>query len=200
MSYLNHGFRSADQSDPWCRCRRGRASLHGSDPSGPGIWKPGKVRTSRDPCHGDERRRCSGASRHAGRHVASTEDLDLGAQGLRGKPAIPPNTDRALRTMAGHDPAVNLKAVLAKPYHTSSHERSRAISVGDVNDRLVAVLAVLALAERDHRSGQFGFRHTRGATAPCRIRARMRPDRTQRRVPTPASRINEGVPRPSARP
>jgi len=200
MSYMNHGLRSADPSDPGSRCCRGRAALYGSDPSGSGIRKSGKVRASPDPCHGDERRSCSAAPRHTGRRVASTEDLDLGAQRLSRKSAIPSHTDRSLRTVAGHDPAVNLKAVLAKPYHTRSDELLRAISVGDVNDRLVAVLAMLALAERDHRPRQFGVRHACGATAPYRIRASHASRREATARPTPASWINAGVRRPSARP
>src|SRR3989304_4104248 len=82
------------------------------------------------------------------------------------------------------------------PYHTGSHELRPMIFLGDVHDRLVAVLLELALTERGHRSGQFGFRHAGGPTAPCRIRASHAPRRDQ--TARPRARLADQRRRPAA--
>src|SRR5439155_791013 len=102
---------------------------------------------------------------------ASRKDLDLGAQGLRRKSTIPPDPDRPVRTVAGHDAALNPDAVLTEPYRAGSDGLCSDIHARHLNDCLVAVLFELALAERRHFSNQFGFRHTGTATARCRISA-----------------------------
>ena len=55
--------------------------------------------------HGLWRSRCNALCKYAELRVVSRKDLDLGAQGLRRKSAIPPDPDRPLRTVARHDPA-----------------------------------------------------------------------------------------------
>src|SRR3989304_2968913 len=82
------------------------------------------------------------------------------------------------------------------PYHTGSHELRPMIFLGDVYDRLVAVLLELALTERGHRSGQFGFRHAGGTTAPCRIRASHAPRRDA--TTRPHARLTDQRRRPAA--
>src|SRR5207245_1815675 len=107
---------------------------------------------------------------------ASRKDLDLGPQGRRRTAPVPPTPDRPLRTVACHDAALNPKPVLAKPHRAGSDGLCSNVHAGHLNDGLVAVLFELALAERGHRSRQFGFRHTCTATAPGRISASQRLD------------------------
>src|SRR5437016_8976092 len=102
--------------------------------------------------------------------VASRNDLDPGAEGLRREAAVPPDAERALRAVEGHDPAQDLEAVLAGPHDPSSQELRRMLRLGEVHDRLVAVLLELAVTKRGHRPGRLGLRHTRSATTPCAIR------------------------------
>src|SRR2546425_7518718 len=102
--------------------------------------------------------------------AASRNDLDLGAEGLRREAAVPPDPERALRAVERYDPAQDLEAVLAGPHDPGSQELRRLLRLGEVHDRLVAVLLELAVTERGHRSGHFGLRHTRSATAACAIR------------------------------
>src|SRR5207249_4069952 len=102
--------------------------------------------------------------------VASRNDLDPGAEGLRREAAVPPDAERPLRAVEGHDPAQDLEAVLAGPHHPGSHEFGRVFRLGEGHYRLVAVLLELAVTERDHRSGRLGLRHARGATTPSAIR------------------------------
>src|SRR5438552_4452600 len=101
----------------------------------------------------------------------SGNNLDPFAQGLRRKTAIPSDADRSLRTVAGDDPAQKPLAVLPKPHDPSPMDLFQVDRPFRLNDRLVAVLFELAVAERRHRSEQFGLRHTSAATAPGRIRA-----------------------------
>src|SRR2546425_703072 len=103
--------------------------------------------------------------------VASRNDLDLGAEGLRREAAVPPDAERALRAMEGHDPAQDLQAVFAGPHHAGSQELRRMLRLDEVHDRLIAVLLELALTERDHRSRRLGLRHARSATTPSAIRS-----------------------------
>src|SRR2546428_6527690 len=103
--------------------------------------------------------------------VASRNDLDLGAEGLRREAAVPPDAERALRAMEGHDPAQDLEAVLAGPHDPGSQELGRMLRLGEGHDRLVAVLLELAVTERGHRPGRLGLRHARSATTPGAIRA-----------------------------
>src|SRR2546422_10327976 len=72
--------------------------------------------------------------------VASRNDLDLGAEGLRREAAGPPDTERAPRAVQRNDPAPDLEAVLAGPHHSGSQELGRVLRLGEVDDRLVAVL------------------------------------------------------------
>src|SRR6266581_1143559 len=78
--------------------------------------------------------------------------------------------ERALPAVKGHDPAQDLDAVLAGPHHPRSQELRRMLRLGEVHDRLVAVLLELALTERGHNSGGLALRHTRSATAQWAIR------------------------------
>src|SRR5205809_1019083 len=110
--------------------------------------------------------------------VASRNDLDPGAEGLRREAAVPPDAERPLRAVEGHDPAQDLEAVLAGPHHPGSHEFGRVFRLGEGHDRLVAVLLELAVTERGHRSGRLGLRHRRRATTRCAIRP---PDALRRR-------------------
>src|SRR5439155_25606077 len=102
-------------------------------------------------------------------------DRDLGAEGLRREAAVPPDAERALRAVEGHDPAQDLEPVLAGPHDPGSQELGRMLRLGEVHDCLVAVLLELAVTERGHRSGRLGLRHTRSATTPCAIRAPQAP-------------------------
>src|SRR5256712_10537161 len=102
--------------------------------------------------------------------VASRNDLALGAEGLRREAAVPPDAERALRAMEGHDPAQDLQAVFAGPHHAGSQELRRMLRLDEVHDRLIAVLLELALTERDHRSRRLGLRHARSATTPIRYK------------------------------
>src|SRR2546422_4539632 len=95
------------------------------------------------------------------RRIASRHDLDLGAEGLRREAAVPPDAERALPAVKGHDPAQDLDAVLSGPHHPGSQELPRMVRFGEVHDRLVAVLLELALAERSHNSGHLALCHTR---------------------------------------
>src|SRR5438445_13740805 len=45
------------------------------------------------------------------------------------------------------------------------------LRLGEVHDRLIAVLLELALTEGDHRSRRLGLRHARSATTPSAIRS-----------------------------
>src|SRR5437899_916472 len=138
---------------------------------------------------------------HPDSGVASRHYLDLRAQGLRGEPAPPPHADRPARTVGGDDPAQNSNAVRPKPHRPRPDDLSRILDAGHLNDRLVAVLLELALAERGDRPGQFGFRHARRATVPCRISAsHALPWETRRRLQGRPSRISGGVRRISTRP
>src|SRR2546422_299980 len=92
---------------------------------------------------------------------ASRHDLDLGAEGLRREAAVPPDAERALPAVKGHDPAQDLDAVLSGPHHPGSQELPRMVRFGEVHDRLVAVLLELALAERSHNSRHLALFHTR---------------------------------------
>src|SRR2546426_517714 len=103
--------------------------------------------------------------------VASRNDLDLRAEGLRREAAVPPDAERALRAVQRHDPAQDLQAVFAGPHHAGSQELRRMLRLGEVHDRLIAVLLELALTERDHRSRRLGLRHARSATTPSAIRS-----------------------------
>src|SRR2546426_6152024 len=103
--------------------------------------------------------------------MASRNNLDLGAERLRREAAVPPDAERALRAVEGHDPAQDLEAVLAGPHDPGSQELGRMLRLGEGHDRLVAVLLELAVTERRHRSGRLGFRHPRSATTPGAIRA-----------------------------
>src|SRR5437867_2544424 len=102
--------------------------------------------------------------------VASRNDLDPGAEGLRRETAVPSDAERPLRAVEGHDPAQDLEAVLAGPHHPGSQEFGRVFRLGEGHDRLVAVLLELAVTERGHRSGRLGLRHRRRATTRCAIR------------------------------
>src|SRR2546422_5585150 len=93
--------------------------------------------------------------------VASRNDLDLRAEGLRREAAVPSDAECALGTVKGHDPAQDLQAVFAGPHHAGSQELRRMLWLGEVHDRLVAVLLELALAERSHNSGHLALRHTK---------------------------------------
>ena len=95
----------------------------------------------------------------------------MGAQGLWRKSTIPADPDRPVRTMACHDAPLNPDAIFAEPYHAGSDCLCCDVQAGHLDNRLVAVLFELALAERGHLSNQFGFRHTGTATARCRISA-----------------------------
>src|SRR5439155_8129005 len=95
--------------------------------------------------------------------VASRNDLDPGAEGLRREAAVPPDAERPLRAVERDDPAQDLEAILAGPYHPGSQEFGRAFRLGEGHDRLVAVLLELAVTERGHRSGRLGLRHTGSA-------------------------------------
>src|SRR5438445_886107 len=117
----------------------------------------------------------------------SRNNLDLGAKGLRREAAVPPDAERALRAVEGHDPAQDLEAVLAGPHDPGSQELGRMLRLGEGHDRLVAVLLELAVTERSHRSGRLGFRHPRSATTPGAIRA----PHPLRRAPGP--RISAGA-------
>src|SRR6266511_6051013 len=91
-------------------------------------------------------------------------ELDRGAEALRREPAVPPDAERAFPSVEGHDPAQDLEAVLAGPHHAGPEEIGRLLRLGEIHDRLVAVLLELALTERGHRPGCLGLRHTRSAT------------------------------------
>src|SRR5437667_12160751 len=95
--------------------------------------------------------------------VASRNDLDPGAEGLRREAAVPPDAERPLRAVERDDPAQDLQAILAGPHHPRSHEFGRAFRLGEGHERLVAVLLALAVTERAHRSGRLGLRHTGSA-------------------------------------
>src|SRR6266545_2125208 len=97
-------------------------------------------------------------------------ELDRGAEALRREPAVPPDAERAFPSVEGHDPAQDLEAVLAGPHHAGPEEIGRLLRLGEIHDRLVAVLLELALTERGHGPGRLGLRHARSATAPCAIR------------------------------
>src|SRR2546429_9206895 len=109
------------------------------------------------------------------RSVASRNDLDLGAQSLGREAAFPSNSNRSLRTVARDNSAEDPDAVFAEPHDPSSDDLLGIHFAGNLNDRLVAVLFELALAEGSHRAGQLGFRHLRTATVSCRIRASDEP-------------------------
>src|SRR6266511_1922089 len=91
-------------------------------------------------------------------------ELDRGAEALRREAAVPPDAERAFPSVEGHDPAQDLEAVLAGPHHAGPEEIGRLLRLGEIHDRLVAVLLELALTERGHRPGCLGLRHTRSAT------------------------------------
>src|SRR3990172_2302969 len=117
----------------------------------------------------------AGACGRSGGRFGLTKDRHGGAEGLRRKPPAPPHAEGALGPVSGHDPAEDPKAVLATPNDPSAEESLRGLPAGEVDDRLAAVLPVLALTERDHGPGQLGLRHADGATAPSPIRARTNP-------------------------
>src|SRR5205823_5197064 len=96
--------------------------------------------------------------------LRSRDDLDLGAEALRRKAAVPSDAERALRAVEGHDPAQELQAILAGPHHPGSQQLRRLLGIGEVHDRLVAVLLELALPERGHDSGRLGLGHPRSET------------------------------------
>src|SRR5438128_1257489 len=102
--------------------------------------------------------------------MASRNNLDLRPERLRREAAVPPHAERAFRAVEGHDPAQDLEAVLAGPHDAGSQELRRTLRLGEVHDRLVAVLLELAVTERGHRPGRLGLRHTRSATTACAIR------------------------------
>src|SRR5437867_1814680 len=102
--------------------------------------------------------------------VASRNDLDPGAEGLRREAAVPPDAERPLRAVERDDPAQDLQAILAGPHHPGSHEFGRVFRLGEAHDRLVAVLLELAVTERGHRPGRLGLRHPRSATTASAIR------------------------------
>src|SRR2546425_8109653 len=58
------------------------------------------------------------------------DDLDLGAEGLRREAAVPPDAERALRTVEGHDPPQDPDAVLAGPHDPGSQELGRVLRLG----------------------------------------------------------------------
>src|SRR2546427_10500135 len=85
--------------------------------------------------------------------VASRNDLDLRAEGLRREAAVPSDAECALGTVKGHDPAQDLDAVLSGPHHPGSQELRSMLWLGEGHDRLVAVLLGLSLAGRSHKFG-----------------------------------------------
>src|SRR5207245_3670139 len=95
---------------------------------------------------------------------------DLRPEGLRREATVPPDAERALGAVEGHDPAQDLEAVLAGPHDPGSQQLGRMLRLGEGHDRLVAVLLELAVTERGHRPGRFGLRHPRSATTLCAIR------------------------------
>src|SRR2546430_14262901 len=116
--------------------------------------------------------------------VASRNDLDLGAQSLRREATFPSGTDRSLRTVARDHSAEDPDAVLAEPHDPGADHLLGIHLAGNLNDRLVAVLFELALAEGSHPAGQLGFRHLRTATVSCRIRASDEPSEGVRPLST----------------
>src|SRR5206468_9898310 len=71
---------------------------------------------------------------------ASRKDLDFGAQGLWRKSTIPPDSDRPVRTVAGHDAALNPDAVRAEPYRAGADGLCSDVHAGHLDDCLIAVL------------------------------------------------------------
>src|SRR3989442_2824717 len=55
--------------------------------------------------------------------VASRNDLDLRAEGLRREAAVPSDPECAPGTAKGHDPAQDLDSRLSGPHHPGSQER-----------------------------------------------------------------------------
>src|SRR2546428_3230635 len=70
------------------------------------------------------------------RRIASRHDLDLGAEGLRRAAAVPPDPQRGLPAVKGHEPALDLGAVLSGPPPPSAHERPRLGPFCGVHQRL----------------------------------------------------------------
>src|SRR5256712_10982784 len=71
--------------------------------------------------------------------VASRNDLDLRAEGLRREAAAPSDAECPLGTPKGHDPAPDLEPALFGPHHPAAHEGRSMLSVCEGHDPLGSV-------------------------------------------------------------